>query len=73
MPLCKIHHMNIVADPSSIRRRIIITKHMDFFQFAHRNLRNVGNQIVGDAVGIFPNQPGFMGTNGIEVPKQRNI
>ena len=73
MPLCKIHHMNIIADSSSVRCRIIITKHMDFFQFSHRDLGNIGHQIVGDAVGVFSYQAGGMRADRIEVTKQRYI
>ena len=51
----EIHHMNVVANASSIRRRIICPKHVQVWQMAARNSLNVRHQVVWGTFGVFTN------------------
>ena len=73
MTFRQVHNMDVVPDTGTIGRGVVIAKHMDFFKFSHRDLGNIGHQIVGDAVGVFSYQAGGMRADGIEVTKQRYI
>ena len=64
--------MDIIAHPGAIRRRIIIAKHRQTRQSADRHLADEGQQIVGNAVRVFANQPRLVGTHRVEVAQQHH-
>ncbi len=57
MPLCQVYHMDIIPDAGAVRRGIIVAEYPQAGQLAYCHLGNVGYQIVGDAVGILPDEP----------------
>ena len=69
MPLCQVYHMDIIPDAGAVRRGIIVAEYPQAGQLAHCHLGNVGYQIVGDAVGILPDEPAGMRPDGVEVPE----
>ena len=73
MALCQVHHMDVIPDPGTVRRVIIIAEYIQMVQFAHCHLGNIGNQIVGDSLGILSNQTALMGTDGVEVAQQHHV
>ena len=62
--------MDIVANPGTVLRRVIIAKYMQLLQLSTCNLCNLRHQVIGDPVGIFPQQAAGMGPDGIEVAQQ---
>ena len=52
----KVHHVDVVAHAGAVVRGIVVAEHADAFQLAYGHLRNVGQQVVGDALGILADQ-----------------
>ena len=52
----------------AVRRGIVVTVNVQLLQLAHRYLRDIREQVVGDAAGILTDQAAFVGSNGIKVP-----
>ena len=73
MALGQVHHVDIVPDAGAVRGVIVISVDMDFFQLAHGDFRNIGHQIVGNAVGVLSDEAGLVGPNGVEVAKQSHV
>lgn len=69
----QIADMDVVADARSVPSRIIVAEDGEFLQPPDRNLCDIRHEVVGDAVGIFAHQTGFMCTDGVEVPEQENV
>ena len=65
--------MNVIPDSSSVRGVVIVAEHSQFLQFSYRYLRNIGNQIVGNSLGIFPDHSRFMGADGIKVAQKHYV
>ena len=70
MSLRKVDHMDIVSHTGAVRCIVVVPEHVQMIQLAHRHLRDVGHQIVGHAVGVLPDQPRLVGTNGVKIPQQ---
>jgi len=73
MALCQVHHMDVIPDPGTVRRVIIIAKYIQVVQFSHCHLGNIGYQVVGDSLGILSNQSALMGADGIEIAQQYHV
>ena len=65
--LGQIHHMDVVAHAAAIRGRPVAAIHLQPLPAPHRHLAHIGEQVVGDAAGIFPDAAAGMGTNGVEI------
>ena len=59
--------MDVIANAGSVWRWPVVTKHSEFRPAAYGHLSDEGEQIVGDAVGVFPNPSTGVGAYGIEV------
>ena len=68
----EVHHVDVIAHPGAIRRRPVITKHGEFGPAANGHLSDEREQIVGNAIGVFPNPATGMGAYGIEVAQPCN-
>ena len=68
----QIHHVNVVPNPGAVVGGIVVAENTQFFAFANGYLGDERQQVVGDAVGIFPDQTAFVGADGVEVAKQHN-
>lgn len=53
---------------SAIRSVVVAAKHTDAFPLSHRHLGDVRHQVIGNAVGVFTDHAGLVGTNWIEIP-----
>src|SRR5699024_3193946 len=69
----QVHHMDVVPHAGAVGGVIVVAVDMDLFQLARRHLGDVGHQVVGDAVGVFADQAGRMGPDGVEVAQQRHV
>ena len=67
MTLGQIHDMNVVTHACAVWCVVVLAVHAQFTQLAHRDLRDEGHQVVGDAVGILTNQTRRMRTHGVEI------
>ena len=72
MPCRKIHHMDVIADASAIRRVIIVAKYVKSFPFTYRHLRDIRHKIVRFSIWIFPNPSALMRANRIEIPQHND-
>ena len=66
----EIHHVNVVTHACAIRGRIVIAKHPQLLELADPHLADIGQQVVGDAVGIFAYEAALVGANRVEVAQQ---
>ena len=69
----KIHHVDVVAHAGAVVRGIVVAEHADAFQLAYGHLRNVGQQVVGDALGILADQAALVRADGVEIAQQHNV
>ena len=68
--LSEINDVDIVPDSGSIASGVVVSEHPQSLKFANGNLRNIGHQIIGNPVGIFPDPAGWMRSNRVEVSQQ---
>ena len=69
----KVHHVDVVAHAGAVVRGIVVAEHADAFQLAYGHLRNVGQQVVGDALGILADQAALVRADGVEIAQQHNV
>ena len=48
--------MDVVAHAGSVGRVVVVTKDLNGLELAHGDLGNVGNQVVGDALGVLADE-----------------
>ena len=72
MPQRQIHHMDIIPDAGTVGRIIIVAVHHHFRPQPRRHLRHIGQQIVGNPVGVLAQKPAGMGADRIEIPQEAN-
>ena len=65
--LGQVHHVDVVAHPGAVHRGVVLPVHVQVLQFAHRHLGDVGDQVVGDALGVLPDAAALVGADGVEV------
>ena len=73
MALCQVHHVDIVADAGSVGSVIVVSEDMDDGKLADGYLGNIGQQVVGDALGIFADQAALVSADGVEVAEQDDL
>ena len=67
MAFGQVHHVDVVAHAGAVGRGVVVAKHGQLGQLAYGHLRDVGQQVVGNAVRVFADQAAFMGAHGVEV------
>ncbi|CWR93580.1 Uncharacterised protein [Neisseria meningitidis] len=72
MPFCQIHHMNIVAHTGAVGGRIIAAEYRQLRQPARSHLADIGQKVVGNAVGLFADQAAFMRADRVEITQQNH-
>ncbi len=70
MPQRQVHHMDVIPHAGPVRRIVVIAVYHYFRPQAGGHLGNIGQQVIGDPVGILPDQPAGMRPDGIEIPQQ---
>ena len=73
MALGQVDHVDVVAHAGAVVRGIVVAEHADAFQLAYGHLRNVGQQVVGDALGILADQAALVRADGVEIAQQHNV
>ena len=56
MSLCKVYDVDVISYTCSIYCRIVITKNLQAFSPAYRNLGNKWHEVVWDALRVFTDQ-----------------
>ena len=69
----QIHHMDIVPHAGAVGGAVVIAVDVDLLQLAHRDLGDIGDQVVGNAVGVLADEAALVGTDGVEVPQQGHV
>ena len=69
MCLCKVYHVDVVANTGSVGRVVVVSKYLQLFSDAHCCLRNEGDEVVGNAVGKFADECRRVRADGVEVAK----
>ncbi|MNT40549.1 hypothetical protein D3C72_1768700 [compost metagenome] len=65
--LSNIHHVNVITHAGAVFGRVIAAEHAQAFTLANSDLRDIRQQVIGNAAGIFTNQPRLMGAYRVEV------
>ncbi len=68
----EIHHVDVIAHPGTVRCRVVVAKHPQLLELAHPHLTDIGQQVVGNTVGIFPDKAALVGTDRVEVAQQHD-
>ena len=69
----QIAHVDVVAHTGAVGCGVVVAKDLNGLELAHGNLRDIGHQVVGDALGILADQARRMGADGIEITEQHNV
>lgn len=70
MPRSQVHHMEIIPAAGAIGGGVIIAEHHKAFPPAHRDLCDVRQQVIGDALRVLPDEAGGVRSDGIKIPQQ---
>ena len=73
MAYSQIDPMDIIADPGSVRRCIVVAENRELGQLTNRHLRYIRYQIIENTIGIFAYPTAFMGADRIEITEQTDI
>ena len=65
--------MDVVPDARAVLGRIVVAEHVELFELADRDLRDVGHKVVGDAVGILADESALVRADGVEVAQNRDV
>ena len=67
MGIRQVGDVDVIADAGAVAGGPVATKHLERFAPAHGHLTHEGEEVVGDAEGVFTNSSGGMSAYGIEV------
>ena len=67
MGFSEIHHVDVIANASSIVSWVVVTKNLQSFAAPCRHLRHEREQVVGNAQGVLADSAAWVGANGVEV------
>ena len=65
--------MDVIAHAGAVGGGVVVAKDLNGLELAHGNLRDIGHQVVGDALGVLADQARRMGADGVEVAEQHNV
>ena len=65
--------MDVVTHARAVRGVVVVAEHADALQLAHGNLRDVGQQVVRNALWILADQAALMRADGVEVTQQHDV
>ena len=65
--------MDVVAHARAIGRRIVVAEHGKLLEASDRHLRDIRQQVVGDAGGILADESALVGADGVEVAQQDHV
>mmetsp|Transcript_19311 Transcript_19311/g.53709 ORF Transcript_19311/g.53709 Transcript_19311/m.53709 type:complete len:373 (+) Transcript_19311:111-1229(+) len=66
----EIHDVKVISDARAVGSGVIVAEDGEEFAPAAGDLREVGHEVVRDAVGVLPDEAGFVGADGVEVPQE---
>jgi hypothetical protein len=66
----QIDHVNVVAYAGAVMGRIIAAKNRKLIQASDRDLRNIGQKVVGNAIRILPIRPLSCAPTGLKYRKR---
>ena len=66
----QVHHMEVISLAGTVGSGVIAAEDGQFLQLSRSHTADVGHQVIGNAVGVVPQQTGFMGTDGVKVAQQ---
>ena len=72
MALGQIDDVDIIAHAGTVRGVVVVAEDGQPFAAADGDLRDVGHQIVGNAVRVFSDQAGFVRADGVKVAEQHD-
>ena len=72
MPLRQIDHVDIIAHAGAVGRGVIVAEHVQAVQLADGDLRDIGHEVVGDAVRVLADQTALMRADGVEIAQQHD-
>ena len=68
----EVDHVDVVAHAGAVVRLVVVAVDGQVLELAGRHLRDVGQEVVGDAVGVLAEQAAFVRADGVEVAQQRD-
>ena len=69
----EVNHVDVVADSRAVGRRVVVAEDGQLFQAAHRDLRDVRQQVVRYARGVFADHAGLVRADRVEVAQQHHV
>ncbi len=69
----QVDHVDVVAHARAVGRGVVVAEHAHAGKPSHGHLGHVGQQVVGDALGIFANQPACVCADGVKVAQQHHV
>ena len=68
----KVHHVNVISDASAVRSGIVISEDAHQGLASGGYLCHIGEEIVGDARWILPDESARVCANGVEIAQARD-
>ena len=65
--LGQIHHVDVVADTRAVGGIVVVAEDVEEGTAARSHLGDVGEQVIGDALGILTHETRLVGAHGVEV------
>ena len=73
MALGQVHHMDVIPHAGAVRGVVVVAENMQLLQLAHRDLGDVGDQIVGDTVRVLADETAVVGADRIKIAQQGHV
>ena len=67
MAFCQIHHVDVIAYTGAVMGRPVSPKNLELFAAADGDLGDKGEEVVGNAEGVFSDLAAGVGAHGVEV------
>ena len=72
MAFGKVDNVDIVADTCAVGCIVVIAEDMDHLELAGSNLCHIGQEVIGNTLGIFTDETADMSTDRIEIAEQHD-
>ena len=73
MALCQVNDVDVVANSSSVMGGIVVSEDAEGLKLADGHLGDIGNQVVGNTLGILTDESALMGSDRVEVSEKHYV
>ena len=73
MPAREVDDVDIISHARAVGGGVVVAEDADLLELPARHLRHIGHQVVGDALGVFADEPRSVRAHGVEIAQQDDV